>query len=373
MSQKSLAPSAARLQIGPGSLRLLHLLLLGRAFLSLPSPSPNHNHNRPRHASNPKPRPLPRSSQYPSNGAVLQWTPPGGRFHLTSRQASWSQRLWSASLLDVLDQELLTEFKRLEQLRDVLQIKYKAQVRRRRLLIHSLALYMNGHDPSTSRRLMDKPENASNLAKGSHPVGDRLAQVSRLRELQVERDTLEAARDQAWMLTKSPERELAEVCQGEQNESSLRVSAACNSSVRQSKSSLHPRSARSSISGGSMWYHRIVFPRPPSTHAPAAVADSANTSVEFDPPIPPVLIASKRLSTADSSSSCAQSLWPGPAGGNGESLSVLSVPTPSATSHNLYTAQSELLKMLGLSHTKYSFRPGLPGHPSNPHPSPTRV
>ncbi|KAG9083223.1 hypothetical protein FRC07_013973, partial [Ceratobasidium sp. 392] len=305
--------------------------------------------------------------------------------------------------LDVLDQELPTEVERLEQLRVVLQTKHKAQVRRRRLLMRSLALYIDGHDPPTSRRLMDELEDVGNvcdqLAEDLYLVGDQLAQISKLRdvhstsalavalrkingsyirarsevvELQAEKDALEAERDQAWMLAESLERELAEArlqAGGDQSETASRVSAARKSSVRQSKLSLRPsvrRSARSSVSGGSMRYHGIVFPRPPSTHAPAVVTDSANTSAEFVPPVPPVPTPSKRLSTFEPSRPesigvlptglDAQSLSPGPAGGNGESYSVLSVPTPSATSHDLYTAQSELLKMLGLSYTEYGFR-----------------
>ncbi|KAG9081682.1 hypothetical protein FS749_007467 [Ceratobasidium sp. UAMH 11750] len=291
--------------------------------------------------------------------------------------------------LDVLDQELPTEVERLEQLRDVLQTKYKAQVRRRRLLMRSLALYVDGHDPPTSRRLMDELEDVGNvcdqLAEDLYLVGDQLAQISRLRdvhstsalavalrkingsyirarsevvELQAEKDALEAERDQAWMLAESLERELAEARQASQGESS-RVSAARKSSVRQSKLSLRPsvrRSVRSSVSGASMRYHGIAFPRPPSTHPPALVADPANTSGEFVPPVPPVPTPSKHLSTFEpsrpesisvlpaSSYAPSQTLSPGP--GAGESYSVLSVPTPSATSHDLHTAQNELLKML---------------------------
>ncbi|QRW13514.1 Nascent polypeptide-associated complex subunit alpha, muscle-specific form [Ceratobasidium sp. AG-Ba] len=302
--------------------------------------------------------------------------------------------------LDVLDQELPTEVERLEQLRDVLQTKYKAQVRRRRLLMRSLALYIDGHDPPTSRRLMDELEDVGNvcdqLAEDLYLVGDQLSQISKLRdvhstsalavalrkingsyirarsevvELQAEKDALEAERDQAWMLAESLERELAEARQG-QGETSSRVSAARKSSVRQSKLSLRPsvrRSARSSTSGGSMRYHGIVFPRPPSTHGqvPTVVADSANTSGEFIPPVPPVPTPSKHLSTFEPSrpesigvlpSGAYAQLSPVAAAGPNEQYSVLSVPTPSATSHELYTAQSELLKMLGLSYTEYGFR-----------------
>lgn len=165
------------------------------------------------------------------------------------------------------------------------------------------------------------------------------------------------------MLAESLERELAEARQEDHVESPSRVSAARKSSLRQSKLSLRPsvrRSARSSTSGGSMRYHGIVFPRPPSTQAPTA-SEPANSSNEFIPPVPPVPTPSRHLSTFEPSRPesigvlpsglYTQSLSPGP-----EPYSVLNVRTPSATSHDLYTAQSELLKMLGLSYTEYGFR-----------------
>lgn len=62
--------------------------------------------------------------------------------NIVSRAIKQSAETSSVRLLslDVLDQELPVEVERLEQLRDVLQTKYKAQVRRRRLLMRSLAL-----------------------------------------------------------------------------------------------------------------------------------------------------------------------------------------------------------------------------------------
>ncbi|KAG8775203.1 hypothetical protein FRC12_001614 [Ceratobasidium sp. 428] len=431
MPQKSPAPSMARkahLPIGPRLTAPAAPAVAGTGVSIPVGPTPGPSKPTTR-TSQPKPKPE-QQQQQPPSPRLQPKAPPSPAFEpipvrwrgLTMDAAKWTfssdqlQSIVSRAIrqsaetssvrllsLDVLDQELPTEVERLEQLRDVLQTKYKAQVRRRRLLMRSLALYIDGHDPPTSRRLMDELEDVGNvcdqLAEDLYLVGDQLAQISRLRdvhstsalavalrkingsfirarsevvELQAEKDALEAERDQAWMLAESLERELAEARQGEQSESSSRVSAARKSSVRQSKLSLRPsvrRSARSSVSGGSMRYHGIVFPRPPSTHAPAAAADSANTSVEFVPPVPPVPTPSKRLSTFEPSrpesisvlpaSSYAQSLSPGPVGaggGNGESFSVLSVPTPSATSHDLYTAQSELLKMLGLSYTEYGFR-----------------
>lgn len=108
---------------------------------------------------------------------------------IVSRAIKQSAETSSVRLLslDVLDQELPVEVERLEQLRDVLQTKYKAQVRRRRLLMRSLALYIDGHDPPTSRRLMDELEDVGvvcdQLAEDLYLVGDQLSQISRLRDV----------------------------------------------------------------------------------------------------------------------------------------------------------------------------------------------
>ncbi|KAF8607345.1 hypothetical protein BDV93DRAFT_520215 [Ceratobasidium sp. AG-I] len=346
---------------------------------------------------------------------------------IVSRAIKQSAETSSVRLLslDVLDQELPVEVERLEQLRDVLQTKYKAQVRRRRLLMRSLTLYIDGHDPPTSRRLMDELEDVGvvcdQLAEDLYLVGDQLSQISRLRdvhntsalavalrkingsyirartevvELQTERTALQAERDEAWCLAETLEQELAEAKPVEQSdspgsESKSRVSAARKSSLRQSKMSLRPslrRSARSSTSGGSMRYHSIIFPRPPSTSHPpssnSASDSAANTSTELVPPVPPMPTSSRHLSVVEPSRpesigvlpsgayalspghmlspglspGPAPSMAPGPSVGLNESYSVLSVPTPSATSHDLYTAQSELLNMLGLSYKEYGFR-----------------
>ncbi|KAG9085063.1 hypothetical protein FRC06_003750 [Ceratobasidium sp. 370] len=422
MPQKSPVVSAARkahLPIGP---RLVGVPTpaapaVAGTGVSIPAPTPGPSvvptkptRSQSKQAQPPSPRLQPKQPPSPAfepipvrwRGLTMdaaKWTFSSDQLqNIVSRAIRQSAETSSVRLLslDVLDQELPTEVERLEQLRDVLQTKYKAQVRRRRLLMRSLTLYIDGHDPPTSRRLMDELEDVGNvcdqLAEDLYLVGDQLAQISRLRdvhstsalavalrkingsyirarsevvELQAEKDALEAERDQAWRLAESLERELAEARQASQGESS-RVSAARKSSVRQSKLSLRPsvrRSVRSSTSGASMRYHGIAFPRPPtSTHAPLAVADPANTSGEFVPPVPPVPTPG-HLSTFEPSrpesisvlpaSSYAQSLSPGP---GGESYSVLSVPTPSATSHDLHTAQSELLKMLGLSYKEYGFR-----------------
>jgi hypothetical protein len=121
---------------------------------------------------------------------AAKWTFSSSQLHnIVSRAIKQSAETSSVRLLplDVLDQELPVEVERLEQLRDVLQTKYKAQVRRRRLLMRSLALYIDGHDPPTSKRLLDELEDVGvvcdQLAEDLYLVGDQLSQISRLRDI----------------------------------------------------------------------------------------------------------------------------------------------------------------------------------------------
>ncbi|KAH7337593.1 hypothetical protein B0J17DRAFT_431967 [Rhizoctonia solani] len=336
---------------------------------------------------------------------AAKWTFSSSQLHsIVSRAIKQSAETSSVRLLplDVLDQELPVEVERLEQLRDVLQTKYKAQVRRRRLLMRSLALYIDGHDPPTSKRLLDELEDVGvvcdQLAEDLYLVGDQLGQISKLRdihntsalavalrkinqsyirarsevvELQAERTSLEAERDEAWLMAESLERELVEsklVPNSDDSSTSIkppssdesRVSAARRSSVRQSKLSLKRslrRSARSSTqSGCSMRYHSIVFPKPPTTAPPFIDLPQPETSTEFVPPVPPV---SKHLSSFEPSRPESISVLPSgvyalsPTGAGSE---VVGVTTPSATSHDLYVAQNDLLKMLGLSYKEYGFK-----------------
>ncbi|CAE6479169.1 unnamed protein product [Rhizoctonia solani] len=328
---------------------------------------------------------------------AAKWTFSSNQLHnIVSRAIKQSAETSCVRLLplDVLDQELPVEVERLEQLRDVLQTKYKAQVRRRRLLMRSLALYIDGHDPPTSKRLLDELEDVGvvcdQLAEDLYLVGDQLGQIARLRdvhhtsalavalrkinqsyirarsevvELQAERTSLEAERDEAWLMAESLERELVESKHLAPDDSSKppssdesRVSAARRSSVRQSKLSLRRslrRSARSSTqSGNSMRYHSIIFPRPPTT-APSCV-DLAPDSSSNDP-VPPVPPVTKHLGSIEPSRPESVSVLPSGI----YALSptpVVGVTTPSAASHELYVAQNELLKMLGLSYKEYGFK-----------------
>ncbi|CAE6429899.1 unnamed protein product [Rhizoctonia solani] len=341
---------------------------------------------------------------------AAKWTFSSSQLHsIVSRAIKQSAETSSVRLLplDVLDQELPIEVERLEQLRDVLQTKYKAQVRRRRLLMRSLALYIDGHDPPTSKRLLDELEDVGvvcdQLAEDLYLVGDQLGQISKLRdihntsalavalrkinqsyirarsevvELQAERTSLEAERDEAWLMAESLERELVEskhLAPPTSDDSSTsikppssdesRVSAARRSSVRQSKLSLKRslrRSARSSTqSGSSMRYHSILFPKPPTTAPPFIdLLAQPDTSTDFvPPPVPPV---SKHLSSFEPSRPESISVLPSgvyalsPTGAAGSE--VVGVTTPSATSHDLYVAQNDLLKMLGLSYKEYGFK-----------------
>lgn len=300
---------------------------------------------------------------------AAKWTFSSAQLHnIVARAIKHSAESSSVRLLplDVLDQDLPVEVERLEHLRDVLQTRYKAQVRRRRLLMRSLALYIDGHDPPTSRRLLDDLDDVGavcdQLAEDLYLVGDQLAQIAHLRDVHhtsalavalrkinqsyiraraevvdletqvsvgyqlfiylfVQRDVLAAERDEAWLMAESLEREL--------EAGPSRVEAARRSSVRQSKmirKSLR-RSMRSSTS--SMRYHSIVFPRPPDT-----------------------LLA--------------------PEPSRPESVCVLP-PSPTTPSHDLFVAQSELLNMLGLSYTEYGFKIRPRSYSDSPAPSPRKL
>ncbi|CAE6497092.1 unnamed protein product [Rhizoctonia solani] len=419
MPLKSPAPSTrkAHLPIGPKSVSV-PTRPEPPAPVTVPVPTPG-----PSTAPSTKPRPVkPVAPRQPPPSPTFEpvpvrwrgltmdaakWTFSSSQLHsIVSRAIKQSAETSSVRLLplDVMDQELPTEIERLEQLRDVLQTKYKAQVRRRRLLMRSLALYIDGHDPPTSKRLLDELEDVGvvcdQLAEDLYLVGDQLSQIARLRdvhhtsalavalrkinqsyirarsevvELQAERTSLEAERDEAWLMAESLERELVESkLHSDDSSHSIkppssdesRVSAARRSSVRQSKLSLRRslrRSARSSTqSASSMRYHSIIFPRPPTTGPPLidlpAVPPQADTSAEFVPPVPPV---NKHLSSYEPSRpesigvlpSGVYALSPTAAGSE-----VVGVTTPSAASHDLYVAQHELLKMLGLSYKEYGFK-----------------
>lgn len=146
--------------------------------------------------------------------------------------------------LEVLDTELPEETERLELLRDDIKTKYKHQIRRRRLLMRSLALYIDGSDVDTARRLSDELSQASvtcdQLCEDLFLVTDQLSQIARLRDnhsssalamalrklntsfirstgevcdLTIQLATLEAERDEAWLTAEAVERELDELQQ----------------------------------------------------------------------------------------------------------------------------------------------------------------
>lgn len=206
MPQKSPAVSTTRkahLPIGPrlGAASVPAPAIPGTG-VSIPAPTPGSSVKPPRVQPRP-PSPRLQSKQPPSpafepipvrwRGLTMdaaKWTFSSDQLQsIVSRAIRQSAETSSVRLLslDVLDQELPTEVERLEQLRDVLQTKYKAQVRRRRLLMRSLSLYIDGHDPPTSRRLMDELEDVGNvcdqLAEDLYLVGDQLSQISRLRDV----------------------------------------------------------------------------------------------------------------------------------------------------------------------------------------------
>ncbi|CUA67223.1 Nascent polypeptide-associated complex subunit alpha, muscle-specific form [Rhizoctonia solani] len=417
MPLKSPAPSTrkAHLPIGPKSVPIVPtrseptpvtVPLLPTSTIPKPRPKPA----QPPYSKQPLSPPSPTFEPVPVRWRGLtmdaaKWTFSSNQLHnIVSRAIKQSAETSSVRLLplQVLDQELPVEVERLEQLRDVLQTKYKAQVRRRRLLMRSLALYIDGHDPPTSKRLLDELEDVGvvcdQLAEDLYLVGDQLSQISRLRdvhhtsalavalrkinqsyirarsevvELQAERTSLEAERDEAWLMAESLERELVEAKLSTSDDlkppssDESRVSAARRSSIRQSKLSLRRslrRSARSSThSGNSMRYHSIVFPRPPTTTTPL-FSDTNGSDLLSVPPVPVPPVVTKSLGSLEPSRPESIGVLPSgiyalsPATASSNTHPVVGVPTPSTTSHELYVAQNELLKMLGLSYKEYGFK-----------------
>ncbi|QRW25941.1 hypothetical protein RhiXN_11018 [Rhizoctonia solani] len=303
---------------------------------------------------------------------AAKWTFSSSQLHnIVSRAIKQSAETSCVRLLplDVLDQELPVEVERLEQLRDVLQTKYKAQVRR----------------VVSSCRLLDELEDVGvvcdQLAEDLYLVGDQLSQIARLRdvhstsalavalrkinqsyirarsevvELQAERTSLEAERDEAgsWPSPSSAS------SSNPNTSRRLRRMIPCRPNLRARTSRAMRRSARSSTS--SMRYHSILFPRPPTSTSPFIdFSHPDSSSGDLVPPVPPVNLT-KHLSSFEPSRP--ESIGVLPAGAYALSLSpgpgseVVGVTTPSATSHDLYVAQNELLTMLGLSYKEYGFK-----------------
>ncbi|KDQ07529.1 hypothetical protein BOTBODRAFT_192352 [Botryobasidium botryosum FD-172 SS1] len=285
--------------------------------------------------------------------------------------------------LEVLDADLPEETERLELLRDDIKTKYKAQIRRRRLLMRSLSLYIDGSDVDTARRLSEELSQASvtcdQLCEDLFLVTDQLSQIARLRDhhsgsalamalrklntsfirsaaevcdLTIQLATLEAERDEAWATAEIVERELdgfklryrdaststtpessTKVDSAQSSSKSSRVSAARKTSARASKASLRMSMSQRSaarLSVGSLRYGNVLFPQSPGLSAPSGPSDDV-------PPVPvvPTNISSENLRSrirVDSATPSSRLL-----------------STPSSASRAMIHAQNDLLEILGMS------------------------
>ncbi|KAG8906781.1 hypothetical protein FRB99_006158 [Tulasnella sp. 403] len=290
---------------------------------------------------------------------------------------------------EVLRNQLPNETYRLELLREDIKARYKFQVRRRKLLMRSLNLYVDGSDPDTAQRLADElmecAETCDYLSQELFQVTDQLAQMTQVTQrhtssalsmalrklnmsfikakgetidLQLQLAMLEAERDEAWTVAENMERELDHYKRkygvipedeflrtasdhppsswGSRSSRSSRVSAARKTSVRASKASLRmstsKRSARSSTS--SVKFAGIV---PPNSSSSGSASGSNSVLLHLPAPkepIPPVPTIPRPRPRANSDA-------PRPA-----SMAA----TPSTASRAMIQAQNQLFEMLGIPH-----------------------
>ncbi|KAG8952849.1 hypothetical protein FRC00_006576, partial [Tulasnella sp. 408] len=137
---------------------------------------------------------------------------------------------------NVLERDLPEEVDRLELKRASIKARYNAQIRRRRVLLRSLPLYIDGTDPDTSARLIKQLEECTEacdkLSEELYQVTDQFGQltevtlrhdasalslgIQRLNRsykevrgakigVQLELTTVEAERDEAWALAEELE------------------------------------------------------------------------------------------------------------------------------------------------------------------------
>ncbi|KAG8917346.1 hypothetical protein FRC01_002510, partial [Tulasnella sp. 417] len=145
---------------------------------------------------------------------------------------------------NVLERDLPEEVDRLELRRASIKARYNAQIRRRRVLLRSLPLYIDGTDPETAGRLIKQLEECTEacdkLSEELYQVTDQFGQLTEvtLRHdasalslgmqrvnrsykevrgmkigLQLDLTTLEAERDEAWALAEELEQKLKQCYQ----------------------------------------------------------------------------------------------------------------------------------------------------------------
>ena len=269
--------------------------------------------------------------------------------------------------LDVLDNEIPAEMKRLELLRDEIESKYRRIVQRRRVIFRTLTLHVEGSDAQTNllQELLEVSITCDQLTEELFHVMDELQQLNTLRdvhsasalamalrklnsafvkesadlkEMRNHMRQLEAERDEGWAVAERTENELHElqtkIANGESAPSlssnrSSRVSAARKASIRASKASLRfSRGARSSHSSTSSQQY------------------SAHVSFGL-PPVPPV----PRIAyTSDSQKLALNTDLPSASSSSPYTVMSSTFPnSPTAESRALVEAQNELYKMLGIT------------------------
>ncbi|KZS97010.1 hypothetical protein SISNIDRAFT_407056 [Sistotremastrum niveocremeum HHB9708] len=276
----------------------------------------------------------------------------------------------------VYNQDLPMEVEKLEQMREEAKQKYKAQVRRRRVLLRSLSLYCDGSDAAAAVRytedLAEVTASCDKLAEEIFQATDQLAQINRLRDvhyasalamslqklnksllrqtaenndLKTKIASLEAEREEAWGMAESLASEMQELefklerdgvstpsSSGLTNSRpSSRVSAARKTSMRASKASLRlstsKKSVRSSMASSMRRASSTSLLRTP----PSAFVTHGHTA-DIIPPVPPMPMPGRFVSHD----------WP---------LTTQSslMMTPSTSNHALSRAQDDVMEMLGIT------------------------
>lgn len=200
--------------------------------------------------------------------------------------------------LEILDNEIPEEMRRLESQRTDLKNRYKSWTRRRAALIDGLAMYMNGGDeeaPAYALRMVEDLKDVTTMldkfadelcsvdAQLAHleslthvHTGSALAmalrklnssflkQVAENQVLRTQVQTLEAERDEAWQHAEDAASELDKM-ESLSSRRSSRISAVRKSSIRVSKAGLRTPSQRLSqlSSHGSSSHPFGTIPRSP--------------------------------------------------------------------------------------------------------------
>ncbi|KAF8902621.1 hypothetical protein CPB84DRAFT_1961567 [Gymnopilus junonius] len=359
------------------------------------------------HAPNPFVQSVRARSEAPVNSPKFQTPPPKWRGY-TMEAAKWTftsaqlQAIVSRAIrqsaeassirllrLEILDNEIPEEIRRLEAQRTDLKTRYKVLTRRRAVAFESLSSYVSGveeENPTYALRLIEELKELAaaldKIAEELHSVDGQLDHLSSLTHIhtgsalamalrklnasflkqvadnQVLRNqiqALEAERDEAWQQAEFVANEYDRHVSGSlSSKRSSRVSAVRKSSIRVSKAGLRTPSQRlSQVSS-------LGLGLTPSS------AKSPLLRLERIPPVPPIPKRRTRGMSADSPLKSSAALSP-------------SGLTPTSETRALIQAQDELYAILGLNNPERPLRRSLsfsmlteqpPGMPRQPLLSP---